>query len=392
VAGTLCTTGLLYGQSGTGDATSTIQALGRAPAGNPVEGNVAGGCEYLLDDGVSENSIGVNPGNIFWTNPFTAVAGCQIIDTIRVEFGPVNPAMPNTATVGLFVYEDNDDDGDPSTDVTLIWSSTSGNTVMNEDTQVFNDYAVGPVAVRGVFFVGVLVNGTFPAAIDQTASLGMSWAAINLTNLNDPLDAPGSLGVIDTFGAGLAGNWMLRALGGSGFPPCFGDTNGDNTIDVNDLNNVILDWGTDGSNNGGDITDNTGTGPPDGIVDVNDLNAIFVTWGDCDLANDECVDRVLVPNGLTTFSSVGATLNGSDPLFRCGLERTTCGSTSRCPRAPTARTCTWPPAAARTTRSSRCTTPGTARRMTWTTSCASTTAAATPPATAPARSSRPARS
>ena len=68
---------------------------------------------------------------------------------------------------------------------------------------------------------------------------------------------------------------------GPGTPPCPGDTNGDGAVDVNDLNNVILDWGTDGSANGGDITGPVPGSPPDGIVNVNDLNAVIVGWGAC---------------------------------------------------------------------------------------------------------------
>ena len=52
-------------------------------------------------------------------------------------------------------------------------------------------------------------------------------------------------------------------------------------VDVNDLNNVFLDWGTDGSANGGDLTGSTPGSPPDGTVDVNDLNAVIVNWGVC---------------------------------------------------------------------------------------------------------------
>ena len=64
-------------------------------------------------------------------------------------------------------------------------------------------------------------------------------------------------------------------------PSCPGDTNGDGEVDVDDLNNVILDWGSDGSANGGDLTGPRPGSPPDGIVNVNDLNAVIVGWGDC---------------------------------------------------------------------------------------------------------------
>ena len=62
---------------------------------------------------------------------------------------------------------------------------------------------------------------------------------------------------------------------------CSGDTNDDGEVNVDDLNNVILDWGTDGSANGGDVTGATPGSPPDGTVDVNDLNAVIVGWGGC---------------------------------------------------------------------------------------------------------------
>jgi hypothetical protein len=63
--------------------------------------------------------------------------------------------------------------------------------------------------------------------------------------------------------------------------PCPADTNGDGAVNVNDLNNVILDWGTDGSAHDGDITGAAPGSPPDGIVNVNDLNAVIVGWGGC---------------------------------------------------------------------------------------------------------------
>jgi hypothetical protein len=62
---------------------------------------------------------------------------------------------------------------------------------------------------------------------------------------------------------------------------CPGDTDGDGRVNVDDIVNVITDWGTDGSANGGDVTGALPGSPPDGLVDVNDLNAVIVAWGDC---------------------------------------------------------------------------------------------------------------
>lgn len=61
--------------------------------------------------------------------------------------------------------------------------------------------------------------------------------------------------------------------GGVGGVEC-PDTNGDNTINVEDLVNVILDWDTDGSANNGDVNGS-------GLVDVEDLVAVILAWGDC---------------------------------------------------------------------------------------------------------------
>lgn len=55
--------------------------------------------------------------------------------------------------------------------------------------------------------------------------------------------------------------------------PC-PDTNGDWYIDVIDIVNVFLDWGTDGSENGGDVDGS-------GVVDVADLVALIFAWGPC---------------------------------------------------------------------------------------------------------------
>ncbi|MHC5001524.1 MAG: DNRLRE domain-containing protein [Planctomycetota bacterium] len=56
--------------------------------------------------------------------------------------------------------------------------------------------------------------------------------------------------------------------------PCAADTDGNGVVDVDDLVAVILDWGTDGSENNTDING-------DGIVNVDDLVAVILAWGPC---------------------------------------------------------------------------------------------------------------
>lgn len=61
---------------------------------------------------------------------------------------------------------------------------------------------------------------------------------------------------------------------GRAIPDCSGDTNLDGVVDVVDLVNVILDWGTDGAALGGDVD-------MSGLVDVQDLVTVILSWGAC---------------------------------------------------------------------------------------------------------------
>ncbi|MHC5003326.1 MAG: serine hydrolase [Planctomycetota bacterium] len=56
--------------------------------------------------------------------------------------------------------------------------------------------------------------------------------------------------------------------------PCPADTDGDGTVGVDDLVNVILDWGSAAAPNNGDVDGN-------GFVDVDDLLLVIVSWGAC---------------------------------------------------------------------------------------------------------------
>ena len=56
--------------------------------------------------------------------------------------------------------------------------------------------------------------------------------------------------------------------------PCPGDTNGSNTVDVDDLNDILAVFNT-----------SVGMGSPldlandDGFIDVDDLNVVLSNWG-----------------------------------------------------------------------------------------------------------------
>ena len=53
---------------------------------------------------------------------------------------------------------------------------------------------------------------------------------------------------------------------------CDGDTNGDSNVDIDDIQNVVLDFGTDGSANGGDADG-------DGDVDIDDVQMVVLNFG-----------------------------------------------------------------------------------------------------------------
>jgi hypothetical protein len=55
---------------------------------------------------------------------------------------------------------------------------------------------------------------------------------------------------------------------------CPADTDGNGSVDIDDLMAVILDWGTDGSAGNSDVNGS-------GLVDVDDIMAVIMAWGGC---------------------------------------------------------------------------------------------------------------
>jgi len=80
----------------------------------------------------------------------------------------------------------------------------------------------------------------------------------------------GDLGAGSIIEAGVDGVSLSRSYCDEA--GCLEDVNGDGTVDVTDLLEVVNMWGSDDSN--ADVND-------DGIVDVSDLLAIVSAWGDC---------------------------------------------------------------------------------------------------------------
>jgi hypothetical protein len=128
---------------------------------------------YKYDDGTSENAVGLaNNGQFCWIHRFDTILGAEDIVDVQVAFGtPLAPGhVTNGAPCTVYVWNDPNDDGDPSNAVLL--ASQSG-TVQNADTDIFNVYSLGsPVTVSGMFYIGCMVDVTpssdTPASIDLT--------------------------------------------------------------------------------------------------------------------------------------------------------------------------------------------------------------------------------
>lgn len=172
---------------------------------------------YSLDDGTAEVSIGLaSGGDLWWANAFMVQPGGESINTIRIAFS--NSSLTGGESFTVHVYDDSDDDGDPSTGTLQLVASAPA-TVVDPTGGTFQDIPIGPVTVAGGFFVAALMThagGTYPAAIDQTASAGHSWIAGGDPSTIDPNDPFASAilapGTIDSYG--FPGNLLLRAEAG----------------------------------------------------------------------------------------------------------------------------------------------------------------------------------
>lgn len=194
---------------------------------------VTASAQYIIDDGVGENSVGFNnafQNSIGWLNHFTVSGGNSVITGIQVAFGFGATPFPNGSPVDVFLWNDPNGDGNPG-DATVL-ASLAG-VVGNSGTDTFNNYDIADTFVGAdgtSFFVGAIVTGTlttggfFPARIDQTTpTTGESWitgnagtaaapgAAVDPNNLGGT--GTGLLNMTALAGSGLDGDWMIRATG-----------------------------------------------------------------------------------------------------------------------------------------------------------------------------------
>lgn len=171
---------------------------------------------YTIDDGSEETNLGFNADfELMWMNAFQTVGGAEVITSI-------SSAVANAPASGLparyLLYEDPNDDGDPSDAVLLAETSA---VLVNPGTNEFTTASISPTRVSGVFFIAVLVQeddgaSAFPGPLDDSSpSQQASWVIGNsgIGGFNADTLTSNSFGPFVLDDIGFPGNWLLRADG-----------------------------------------------------------------------------------------------------------------------------------------------------------------------------------
>jgi uncharacterized repeat protein (TIGR01451 family) len=187
-------------------------------------GKLAAPLSLIVDDGLGENAIGVGGAQFLWLNRFTPAPSLFPIQLDRVEVMFGYPSATGGINVGelvdIYLYEDAD--GNPANGATFVASllNQAVQAVDGSTWSVFNLPAPvsfngpGDVLIAVVNRTAGVTPSTFPAVIDQTsASQQRSWAGFGAVPGNPPVLPLPTFGIIDSFGASFAGNWLVRGFG-----------------------------------------------------------------------------------------------------------------------------------------------------------------------------------
>jgi len=187
-----------------------------------VPGLLAEDQHFLYDDGTTDLTLGGGTGDMVWLQYFDTDGPTDTITHVSTTMG--NPQYPGSGepshyAVYVYVWDDPNNDGDP-TDAVLLREGHGY--VRNVDTNLFTHYPLDePVMVSSRYFVGVKVSSTtacWPRPLDQSqASAGRAWTAADNGGAFDPTDLTNnSHPPVEMDISGFPGVWMLR---GHSFSP-----------------------------------------------------------------------------------------------------------------------------------------------------------------------------
>jgi hypothetical protein len=172
---------------------------------------------YAIDDGDAEDALGQSAGGDFlYGNYFSVVGGADLLLEVQISFGSTN--VPVGRAFNVLIYDDTDDDGNPTAGLAL--QTSFGSTVQNPQTtaaspNTFETVDIPDTLVVGGFFVAVFLDGTgnpYPALQDTSSDAGQSFfAEHNVSGGLDPSDPFGSAtlsGEPSSFG--FPGNFLVR--------------------------------------------------------------------------------------------------------------------------------------------------------------------------------------
>jgi hypothetical protein len=161
------------------------------------------------DGGNTDSSLSQFDANATWGNYFTVEPGFGRISAIEVAFATGFAGAGRA--VELLVYDDPDDDGDPTN--AILVSQTSAGAILTPDGEPAR-YAVDAVDVTGGFFVAINMDAFQGEQVfrqDFFEPGDSSWTFYNPAGAVQT-DLGSSLFIGNNQGFGL-GTWVVRAVG-----------------------------------------------------------------------------------------------------------------------------------------------------------------------------------
>lgn len=188
-----------------------------------VAGAAFGELDFRYDDGVSNITFGPPRSfepfgdiDMLWGNYFFAPDGGAIIDTVSFGLGDLSAGNE----VSVWVFDDPDDDADPTNAVPIFSLTTTGQNLGFG----FNEVSIDPTRVDGGFFVAIghLAELTFPggqadypapARFDPDGRADRSWFFYDDDIPEDDLASSGFFSRLDGPQVPIPGALAIRASG-----------------------------------------------------------------------------------------------------------------------------------------------------------------------------------